>query len=710
MSSRRGLRRPPAALLLGLAALAASGAPARPSPPSVFVGSAWYPEGESPAQVEKDLSTMRRGGLRMVRIGEFDWRRLEPAEGVYRLDELAGYVAAAAAHGIYAVIGIPTDGPPAWVGRQYPDTVRVNVAGQRMSGGGGRSYSYASPKYRELCRDIASRLAQRFGHDPDVIGWQIGNEPTEDSFDPAAEHDFHAWLRAKYGSLASFNRHEFRPYASWDAIPFPRGPGSPTLFLDYRRFVSSEWESFERNQADAIRRFAEPRQFITTNFGGLGWADRFNRHQVAAPLDLASWDDYIGIEHYDPATNSSTYTNLPRFDPWRNGATHDLVRGWKRRDFWVMEMQPAFVDWAPVCYAVDRGVVRDMIWQAIGHGANGVSFWQWRARPGWIGPYHGSLVGPDTTPRPVFAEVRQAAQEVAAASAALANTTPVSEVAILHDYDSRWAIDYHRQSDQYDQVAVLIGYYRALKERAQTVDIVDPSCDLGRYKVVAAPSLNVITPELAKRLEAYVRGGGRLWLGPRSGMMNGYFELNVPRAPGPLAGTLGGRVEEYYCLAGDVPVAGAWGAGKASIWAEMLSTAAPDAQVELRYGPGDGWLDGRPAAIERKLGKGAICYLGAIVDAPLMREVAAKLCDDAGVAPPALPAPEGVEVCRRVGRDHDVFVVINHADAPVTVPLPAPMSDVIHPATVQSVALPPYGVAVLTRPRSTSLASLAPDL
>lgn len=689
-------RRPPPVLLLALAAALRAPAASVPPPPALLLGSAWYPERESQAQVELDLRTMQEGGLRVARVGEFAWDRMEPEEGRYTFEWLDRAISQAAAHGIYIVLGTPTDIPPPWLEDKYPDTIRVDINGRLMKGGG-RSFSYASPTYRRLCREIVAQLARRYGRNPDVVGWQIGNEPTEESYDPAAVSDFHAWLQARYGRLDALNRHEVRPFASWDAIPLPGNHGPPELFLDYKRFVSSEWTSFHANQAETIRRYADPRQFITSNFGGLGWADRFNRHQVAQVLDLASWDDYVGVEHFDPVRNASTYESLPHFDPWRNGATHDLVRGWRQRNFWVMEMQPAFVNWAPVSNAVDRGVVRDMVWQAIGHGADGISFWQWRAGPKSIGPYHGSLVGPDTTPRPVFAEVAQAAAEMAAASPAFAGTSPKSEVAILHDYDSRWAIDLYRQSARYDQVSVLLGYYRALRRRAQSVDIVDPSCDLSQYRLIAAPSLNILSPELAGRLTAYVEHGGCLLLGPRSGMMSGHFELNLPRGPGPLVPELGGRVEEYYALVDDVPVDGAWGSGTATIWAELLSAQAADAKTVLRYGAGNGWLAGQPAALERRLGRGQICYLGAVLDGGLMDRIARALCDAAGVDPAPIDAPDSVEVCRRVGSGREVFVLINHGRTSATVRLPAPMADLIRGRRVDQVTLGGYDVAVLSR-------------
>jgi beta-galactosidase len=671
--------------------------------PPLLLGSAWYPEHGTERQLEADLAMMQAAGLRVARVGEFAWSSLEPKEGHYTLDWLDHVISAAAAHGIFIVLGTPTDAPPRWLERKYPEILRVDVDGHRSPAGSGRAFSYASPKYRELCREVVERLAQRFGHNLNVIGWQIGNEPTEDSYDDAAVQDFHAWLQAKYGTLESLNEHWMtwywsQTYDAWDEIPLGMGRGNPGMQLDYMRFVSDEWRSFHDNQIEAIRRHADRRQFITTNLGGLGWADRFNRHELTQDLDVAAWDDYVARQRIDPLRRGASYASLEHFDPWRNGATHDLVRGWKQRNFWVLEMQPAFVDWSAVSNAVERGVTRDMIWQAIGHGAEGISFWQWRAGWGAVGQYHGTLVGPDTTPIPVYAEVQRAAAETAATGAVFAGTAPQSQVAILHDYDSRWAIDFHLQSQRYDQIDVLLGYYRALRERAQSVDIVDPSCDLARYKLVAAPSLNVISPALGERLEAYVKNGGHLVLGPRSGMKNEYNALYPERQPGPLVGALGGRVEQYYALVDDVPVAGKWGTGEATIWAEQLFTKAPDAEVLLRYGAGNGWLEGEPAAIQRRLGRGTITYLGAVLDPALMRHAAQAWADAAGVDPAPIPAPDGVEVCRRIGAGREVFVLINHSETNAAIQLPGPMTDALKGGEVRALELPPREVAILVRP------------
>ena len=178
---------------------------------------------------------------------------------------------------------------------------------------------------------------------------------------------------------------------------------------------------------------------------------------------------------------------------------------------------------------------------------------------------------------------------------------------------------------------------------------------LDSYKLVFAPSLNVISEDLAAHLLAYVQQGGHLVIGPRSGMKDEHNSLNIQRQPGPLVAPLGGRVEQYYALDGAVPVGGKLGSGTASLWAEQLSASAADVDVLLRYGKSNGWLDDQPAMITRRAGKGRITYLGAVLDPDLMRKVVAWATDDAQFKAEFPAVPDGVEVCRRVAARRHSF-------------------------------------------------------
>jgi beta-galactosidase len=678
------------ALALPLAALCcARGSAAQngyAAPPPMLLGAAWYPEQWPEARWDADLQLMENAHLHVVRVGEFAWSTMEPAEGRYDLDWLERAIRLAEKHHIAVVIGTPTDAPPAWLTAAHPETLRADAAGRPAEHGSRRQFNYASPEYRKFCAAIAEQLARRFGHDPGVIGWQIGNEYTEESFDPATRRQFEAWLKRKYGTLNALNRawvtaYWSQTYDRWEEIPLPAAAGNPGLLLDHRRFVSDTWRDFQQAQIDVIRNYVDPRQFITTNIGGLGWSDNWDHYEITRPLDLAAWDDYVGEGHLNIA---------------RNAAMQDFARGWKRENFWVMETQPGSVNWAAVNTTLDAGETRAMAWQAIGHGADAVLYWQWRDALNGQEQYHGALVGPDGAPLPIYAEISHIGSEFERAAFALKGTKPIAQVALLVSYDSRWAIDFQPHNRNYDQLDVLLGYYRPLRDQQLTVDIVSADSSLDGYKLVFAPSLNVISQDLAAHLLTYVQQGGHLVLGPRSGMKDEHNALNVQRQPGPLVLPLGGRVEQYYALDGVVPVGGTPGSGTASLWAEQLSTNAPDADVLLRYGKSNGWLDDQPAMITRRVGKGRITYLGAVLDPDLMRKVVAWATSNAQLNAEFPAVPAGVEVCRRVDANRMVFVLINHGSVAANVALPSAMSDVFHDSRrVTSVDLEPQDVAVL---------------
>jgi beta-galactosidase len=676
-----------ALLVLSAVVLVGLAQPVAPAPPALLLGTAWYPEQWPESRWDEDLALMQQAGIRMVRVGEFAWSRMEPAEGQYDLDWLDRAVAAAGRHGLVVVIGTPTAAPPAWLTQKYPETLRTYEDGRRAQHGNRQQFNWANTTYRAFARKIAEQLAKRFGHHASVVGWQIDNEYADVSFDPETKALFQQWLKARYGSLDQLNArwttaYWSQGYTAWDQIPIQVGYGNPGLLLSWMRFVSDTWRSYQKNQLDVIRANADARQFVTTNT--MGWFDGFDHYTVTQDLDLAAWDDYVGQGHLDPV---------------KNGSAHDLTRGFKQRNFWVMETQPGSVNWAGINTALDKGEVRAMAWHAVGHGADAVSYWQWRSALNGQEQYHGTLIGPDGTPVPLYPEVAQLGKEFDKASAALAGTSVAADVAILHSYESRWAIQWQRHNRNYDPQAAIVSYYGPLREIAQSIDIVPPTAPLARYKLVVAPGLNVLSDAVTRNLEAYVRDGGHLVLGQRSAMKDEDNGLQVARQPGPLGTLLGGRVEQYYALADAVPLEGAWGQGECPLWAEALSATDASAQVLMRYGPGNGWLDGQPAAITRQVGKGRITYVGAWLDPKTMAQAALWMTETSGVKPALGPAPAGVEVSRRDGPRGAVYVVINFSAQPQSLTLPRAMQDVLEGGSKQSVSLARYGVAVLSDPR-----------
>ena len=128
----------------------------------------------------------------------------------------------------------------------------------------------------------------------------------------------------------------------------------------------------------------------------------------------------------------------------------------------------------------------------------------------------------------------------------------------------------------------------------------------------------------------------------------------------------------------------------------MLSAKDSDREVLERYGKSNGWLDGQPACITRKVGKGRITYIGAWMDEAAMSAAAKWMADISGVKLALGKVPDGVEVYPRYSERGTVYILVNLSKAAQTVSLPSVMNDVLEGGSKSSVSLPVYGVAVLS--------------
>jgi beta-galactosidase len=623
---------------------------------------------------------------------------MEPTEGRFEFEWLDRVIRAAERHHIAVVLGTPTAAPPAWLTKKYPDVLRVGPDGQRAKHGTREQAAATSDRYRAFSRQITEKMAIHFGHNSDVIGWQIDNEfgSVPMSTDTFTLRLFHQWLKTKFRTLTTLNKrwtasYWSQTYDDWSEIPIPDAGHNPGLILEWKHFITDMWANYQQNEIDAIRRHADPSQFITTNFQG--FFDGFDHYIMSRPLTFVSWDDYVGTGHNDH---------------YWNGMSHDLMRGLLNKNFWVMETQPGRTNSTGLNNALDKGEVRAMAWEAIGHGADAVGFWQWRNALNGQEQDHGSILGVDGNPLPLYEEIKQTGQDFAQVGNNLRGTTVVSRVALLYSYDSHWAIDLEPLTNRYDQIGdlhdgnggkhegVLRSYYSALRQKVQSVDVVSPEASLDDYRLVVAPDLSVIPEKTAQKLINYVLGGGHLVLGPRSGAKDQFGAMLTQRQPGFLSEMLGGRVEQNFALDKDVAVNGTWGTGTATVWGEQLKATALDTETVLRYGESNGWLDNQPAVLTRRVGKGRITYIGAILDDKLLESVASRLLDESGANSVFGPVPDGVEVCSRRNADRQVFILINWGRPKRHILLSRTMKLLLSGgADTDSLDLEQYGVEVL---------------
>ena len=364
--------------------------------------------------------------------GEFQWAWLDRA-----VDTLAGA-------GLRIIMGTPTACPPKWLVDRYPDILPLDEYGRPRQFGSRRHYCFSSETYRREALRIVNAMTDRFGSNPAIVGWQLDNEygchATTTGLSADALAAFRKWLEVRYESIKVLNRawgtvFWSQTYRSFDEIDLPVATvteANPAHRLDHWRFSSDQVAGFNRLQADATRRNVGSSSWLAHNFMG-NFTD-FDHYQVAADLDIASWDSYpLGFLE----TNGSTDAEKTR---WRRTGHpdwaafhHDLYRGVGNGRFAVMEQQPGPVNWAPANAVPLEGMVRLWTWEALAHGAEFVNFFRWRQVPFGQEQMHAGLQLPDGTEAPGMTEVRRTANELDTFEF---DANAPAKVALLFDYES----------------------------------------------------------------------------------------------------------------------------------------------------------------------------------------------------------------------------------------------------------------------------------
>jgi beta-galactosidase len=429
------------------------------------------------------------------------------------------------------------------------------------------------------------------------------------------------------------------------------GVPNPGLALDFYRSCSDAYVAYQRMQIDILRTHC-PAHFITHNLMGFRY-DLIDYFDLGADLDFISWDNYP----------RGFWNIAPDVDPSTMALGHDTMRGLKGASFWVMEQQAGAGGWDLVSVMPKPGELRLWAYQAIAHGADGIVFFRWRtARHGTEQYWHG-LLEHDGRPGRRFDEIKRMGQEIARVGQRIEGSSVKARVAMVLSYDARFALQIQPHNPGFDYAQQFHGLYRALHARNLAVDVVAPDADLSRYDLVVAPSLYVLTPEVAEHLERFVDAGGTLLVTPRTGVKdeaNAVVELPLP---GSLARLCGVVVEDYDSLpagrSNPLEYPGVEGAaGRA--WCDILTPRG--AEVVARYG--EDHYAGAAAITLNAVGRGQALYLGTLGNDALL----AQLLELAGLETGPRRAA-GVEVRERWLGDTALLFVLNHTESEQAVTL-----------------------------------------
>ncbi|PPD41508.1 MAG: beta-galactosidase [Methylocystis sp.] len=587
------------------------------------LGVCYYPEHWDEALWREDARRMRGLGISIVRIGEFAWSRLEPADGRYDFDWLARAIDVLHGAGLEVVLGTPTATPPKWLADKMPDMLPIDAQGRPRKFGSRRHYCFSHEGYARECDRIVSALAETFGAHPGVVAWQTDNEygchDTVESYSPAALRAFRDWCAAKYGTIGALNAAWGNVFwsmelASFDEIELPNltvTEANPAHRLDFQRFSSDQVVAFNRRQADIIRRFS-PGRTILHNF--MGSFTAFDHYRLGAELDAAAWDSYpLGFLERGRHDDAFKLRYMRVGDPDYQAFHHDLYRNCGRGRWWVMEQQPGPVNWAPWNPAAAKGAVRMWTYEAFAAGAEVVSYFRWRQAPFAQEQMHAGLLRPDSQPAPGFGEVEQVAREIERLR--LSGGADRADVALVFDYESAWAWGIEPQGQDFSYDELVYAFYCAVRRAGLSVDVVPPMAEaVANRRLVLAPGLFAASEDFVAALKT----ADIVLLGPRTGSKTFDFQIPAQLPPGPLRALVDLKVTRVESLRPGASIRAHGLPGAFERWREWVEPG-PNAGVEAVA------ADGEPALLRQ----GGRYYLAGWPDEALLDALTSRICGEA---------------------------------------------------------------------------------
>ena len=641
----------------------------------------------------KDMAFARGARINTLSVGIFSWSKLEPEEDKYDFSWLDRVMDMLAENGIRAVLATPSGARPAWMAEKYPEVLRVDEYGRRHAFGARHNHCLTSPVYREKVEKINTLLAERYKNYPALGLWHVSNEYGGMCYCPLCQARFRQWLKARYGSVDKLNQAWWNSfwshnYSSFDQILPPSPVGEYTshgLNLAWRRFTSDQYVDFYRHEIAPLKRVT-PDIKCTTNL--MHTFEDIDYFSLGRELDVISWDNY-------PAwTGDARDADVAAYSAF----CHDLMRGTGRgKPFLMMESSPSAVNWQKVNRLRPNGLLTLQGLQAVAHGSDSVQYFQFRKGRGSSEKFHGAVVSHDENPQNrVYREVCKVGEALERLSA-VTGSAPENRVALVYDWENRWALE-HAQFGLAEKgyVETVANHHAALYGLGFGVDVIDQTCPLEGYRLVAGPMTYMLKPGFAQRVERFVRAGGVYVSTYCSGWVNEEDLCFMGGFPGPLRAAAGVWDEETDALDPTQRRTIEWNGRKFEAHGFAAVAHAEGAVALARYA--DGFYAGELALSVNRLGAGSYYFIAARTGQDFLKEVYALAARDAQVEPVMDNLPHGVYAAERVGEQGRFVFVMNALGEPRALPIrPASFEIVRGDLDGDALRLPPYGVAVLKR-------------
>lgn len=627
----------------------------------MYLGVDYYPEQWDPSLLEEDLDNICELGCNAIRIAEFGWHLMEPAEGQYDFSFFDHVIERAKVRGLSIVMGTPTATIPAWLAKKHPDILSEFEDGTKRVFGGRHVYCFNSPTLYRYAEGIIRAMAEHYKDEKAIVAWQIDNEFGHEDSDicwcPQCRDAFQAYLKEKFhGNIGSLNDAYgtvfwSQTYNDFGEIPLPARTittHNPALRLDWERFRSESIVKFAAFQARLLREII-PGVVVIHDFPGGGLGKHADYSAVSKHLDVAAYNNYpVWGGQPEPLPPNEIAFGL------------DYIRGLKQRNFWITEAIMGAQGHDITGFSPRPNQAKMWAYQAMARGCESLFFFRYRGATKGAEQFCYGILDPDNVKRRKFYEVQSFFRDIRQYASQL--ETPItSQVAIVYDYDSLAAFRIQRQSVLLDCEAEMKKYHKFFYDRNVPVDVIPADRDLTGYQVVILPQMIIAKPDFQRKLRDFVQRGGTVVLTYRDFVKDPDNNLvlgkQLPIDFTDFAGVCVAETEslqegQKFPVTGEGNFAGVQGQG--GIFRDMLEVHGAD--VLLRYH--DAFYQ-EFAAVTRKAQKdGWVYYLGCGLEESVLDKILEAISVQQNL--PLEASAAGVEViCRGTGEGR-VRMVINH--------------------------------------------------
>ena len=642
-----------------------------------------------PEEWEGDLAEIARVGYTHVQFRP-QWRQHERIRENSAWDELDRLFDLADGNNLHVVLKPMLETAPDWVYDELGGT-RIGFHGAPLSPHANAAYyvggwlpCFDNPSVVAAAARFVRELAARYRAHPAFWMYDAWNEPRSRPMGQChcahSRDAYRRWLQARYGTVEALNRHLGKGWTSFESLAPPTESSDFTEMHLWRTWAGFAVSEHVRFVCEAIRS-EDPDGFILAHAGACT--------VLQDPICDTS-DDIQNARHSDRYGCSVPIEHHPRVP--LDHSMLEFQMDWMRRvdsRFWAHEFYTNTACWSR---PPAPETLRRQIWTVIGTGTAGFTFWQYRSeRFGWESNGYGmrNIDGSSTPRSDVADEIARVLKEKG--GSLIGTVRPPGRVRLLHCRDSDMVSRLEQVGAaqagrlQAENITIDFPYKNGLRSAhflyqslGEETDYVLPGDDLTDVAVLHLCAVEVMTQTTADWLRAYVQEGGtliveypfagrdeRTWVSPSRPNCGLEDLLGCTEA---VRVVTGGDHEDAVVFPGNVRV-------RADNWRIDLAPISGDTLAR--------WDDEAPAVVRNSYGKGTVLVLGLNLslsfgndswDDPA-RMAFAWIARQAGLKPPGWTHPR-VRVGRRVGAEHEIWVVANVSSEPQSIPLPAAPRDV----------------------------------